>query len=277
MVDKNNKRTLGWRIQARFQICLHVRDLSLLLQIQEFFGGVGSVSESGNLGYYSVSSVKDLTNIIIPHFNKYFLLTKKAADFILFKKIVDLMNNKVHLSIEGLHQIMSIKAAMNLGLSDIQKLEFFNLKPIPRPIILTENIPDPYWITGFVNGEGTFDVKISSSKNKIGYAVQLRFRVPQHDRDTKLIKLLIQYFGPDCGVLEKHTKFPAVTLVIVKFSVILEKIIPFFEKYFLTGQKKYDFLDWCKISKIMSNGSHLTIEGFNLIREIKNGMNIGRK
>jgi len=94
MVDKNNKRTLGWRVQAKYQISLHVRDLSLLLQIQEFFGGVGSVSESGNMGIYSVSSVKDLTNIIIPHFNFYFLVTQKAADFMLFKMIVHLMNNK---------------------------------------------------------------------------------------------------------------------------------------------------------------------------------------
>jgi hypothetical protein len=35
MVDKNNKRTLGWRVQAKYQITLHVRDLSLLLQLQQ--------------------------------------------------------------------------------------------------------------------------------------------------------------------------------------------------------------------------------------------------
>jgi hypothetical protein len=277
MVDKNNKRTLGWRVQAKYQIILHIRDLSLLLQIQEFFGGVGSVSESSNMAIYSVSSVKDLTNIIIPHFNKYFLLTQKAADYLLFKMIVDLMNNKDHLSFEGLHKIMNIKATMNTGLTEIQKLEFNNLNPISRSIIQTDKIPDPYWVTGFVNGEGTFDVKISNSKNKIGYSVQLRFRIPQHDRDTKLIELLIQYFGSNCGVLEKHTKYPAVSLVIVKFSIILTKIIPFFELYSLSGQKKFDFIDWCKISQIMSDGSHLTIDGFNLIRAIKNGMNKGRK
>jgi hypothetical protein len=76
---------------------------------------------------------------------------------------VVLINNKDHLSIEGLHKIMNIKTSMNLGLSNIQKLEFDILYPVPRPIILTNNIPDPYWITGFVNGEGTFDVKIYSS------------------------------------------------------------------------------------------------------------------
>ena len=47
-----------------------------------------------------------------------FLLTQKGADFILFKEVVKLMNNKAHLSIQGLNQIINIKASMNLGLSD---------------------------------------------------------------------------------------------------------------------------------------------------------------
>jgi hypothetical protein len=275
MIDRNIKRTLGWRVQAKFQISLHQRDLSLLLQIQEYFGGIGSIGKSGSMVFYSVSSLKDLTNIIIPHFDKYYLLTQKAADFMLFKHITKLMNHAAHLSIEGIQQIINIKASMNVGLSNTVQSEFKHITPIDRPIINTEEIPDPHWVTGFVNGEGTFDVKTYSSKNKVGEGVQLRFRIPQHDRDTKLIELLVKYFGS--GYKEKHTKAPAVTLVIVKFEDIGEKIIPFFEQYPLIGVKKYDFIDWCKVFKIMSDGSHLTIDGLNLIRTIKSGMNKGRK
>jgi len=53
----------------------------------------------------------------------------------------------------------------------------------------------------------------------------LRFRIAQHERDTRLIELLIKYFG--AGVKEKHTKFPAVTLVIVKSSAQPIKLYPF--------------------------------------------------
>ena len=66
VIDKCIKRTLGWRVQAKFQVGLHERDLALLLQVQEFFGGKGSISKTENMIYYSVSSVKDLTNTIIP-------------------------------------------------------------------------------------------------------------------------------------------------------------------------------------------------------------------
>jgi len=71
---------------------------------------------------YSVDSKKDLTNLIL-HLEKYRRAapppTQKAADFILFKEAVKLMNNKAHLSIEGLNQIVNIKASMALcaGLS----------------------------------------------------------------------------------------------------------------------------------------------------------------
>ena len=40
------------------------------------------------------------------HFYKYTLLTKKRADFILFKTIIILMSKKEHLQIEGLKKII---------------------------------------------------------------------------------------------------------------------------------------------------------------------------
>ncbi len=60
------------------------------------------------------------------------------------------------------------------------------------------------------------------------------------------------------------------------FSLITNKIIPLFEENPTVGVKYQDYLDWCKIHKLMLDRSHLTVEGINLIREIKLGMNRGR-
>jgi hypothetical protein len=83
--------------------------------LQDFFSGTGSISisKARHSASYSVKSIKDITTIIIPHFCKYKLLTQKAADFILFKKVVKLINTKAHLTNEGLHQIINIKASLN--------------------------------------------------------------------------------------------------------------------------------------------------------------------
>jgi hypothetical protein len=167
IIDRNKTRKLGWRVQSKFQVGLHKRDLSLLLQLQKILGGIGSIHISPTLNKvnYSVYSKKDLTSLII-HLEKYPLLTQKAADFILFKEVVKLMKNKAHLSIEGLNQIINIKASMNLGLSDFLKSEFNDFTPVERQVINTLNIPDPNWIAGFVTGEGNFDVIITQQSKK---------------------------------------------------------------------------------------------------------------
>jgi hypothetical protein len=43
------------------------------------------------------------------------LLTQKYADLCLFQRVVEIISNKIHLSIEGLQNILNIKAAMNKG------------------------------------------------------------------------------------------------------------------------------------------------------------------
>jgi len=85
---------------------------------------------------------------------------------------------------------------------------------------------------------------------------------------------IIKYLGSD--QIYKYPKTSAVSLTIVKFSDITNTIIHFFYKNPLLGVKLLDFMDWCKIAKLMNDGSHLTPVGLNLIRTIKSGMNTGR-
>jgi len=49
------------------------------------------------------------------------------------------MSNKAHLSIEGFNKIINIKASINLGLSDLLKLEFKDFSSIEKQIINTNN------------------------------------------------------------------------------------------------------------------------------------------
>jgi hypothetical protein len=115
--------------------------------LQDFFKtGSVNISKTRHSVSYSVKSIKNITNIIIPHFLKYKLLTQKAADFILFNEIVRLINTKAHLTKEGLHQIINIKASLNLGISEnLKSYSYFTkITPVERPLIKTTNIPDPY-------------------------------------------------------------------------------------------------------------------------------------
>jgi hypothetical protein len=115
-ITKSTTHLTGWQVQPRFSIGLDKRDLALLKKIQSFFG-VGKISTyNSNVVYFRVISVKDLA-VIIDHFDKYPLITQKRADYLLFKRIVEIINRKEHLSNEGLRKIVEIIASMNLGLS----------------------------------------------------------------------------------------------------------------------------------------------------------------
>ena len=107
----------GWNIIPVFTINLNSRDTALLEKIQSFFGGIGKITirEKDNTAYFTVKSVKDIINVIIPHFEKYPLLTEKQADFELFKQIVIIMHNKQHLDSKGLNKIISLKSSLNKG------------------------------------------------------------------------------------------------------------------------------------------------------------------
>jgi LAGLIDADG endonuclease len=115
---------------------------------------------------------------------------------------------------------------MNLGLYHRLKSEFTGYTPVERPVILNEMIPDPAWISGFVSGEGNFDVRRPTANNSVGIRVQLRFRIVQLKRDLKLRENILKSLGS--GKIYKYNGQEAVSLTIVKFKDLTDIIIPFF-------------------------------------------------
>lgn len=164
----------------------------------QFFFGVGKIAtdDKNDLVFYTVNSIIDLTNVIIPHFLNNPLLTHKQADFLLFKLAVDSINCKQHLNIEGLRKIVEIKASINKGLNVTLIEAFPDIVPVNRPKVILPSTIDPNWLVGFTDGEGCFNINIISSKtHKIGTQVKVRFILPQHSRDLDLMRKLVQFLG----------------------------------------------------------------------------------
>ena len=111
---------------------------------------------------------------------------------------------------------------------------------------------------------------IKSKSNKLGYAVGLRFTITQHSRDENLMLSLIDFFN--CGHLNKKDN-NYFDFTVRKFIEINTKIIPFFIKYPIKGEKFLNFQDFYEAGKLINNKDHLTIEGLKKISEIKSKMN----
>lgn len=108
----------------------------------------------------------------------------------------------------------------------------------------------------------------------MGTRVDLVFTIVQHSRDEELLKALIMIFN--CGKYASRKSKLAGDFRVEKFSDIQLKIVPFFDQYFIQGVKSLDFVDFKRASNIMKSGGHLTLEGLEQIRKIKEGMNSRR-
>jgi len=134
---------------------------------------------------------------------------------------------------------------------------------------------DPQWVTGFVDGEGTFYVGITKHPEMTaGYQVLPEFRVVQHERDMQLLYALKRFFK--CGVV-RINHGDRYELRVRKLESLSKIIVPFFEQYSLKSKKKTDFLKFRKIIRLMDQRKHLTQEGVLKIIRIAKQMNRGHK
>lgn len=213
-------------------------------------------------------------DVILNHFDSYPLVTKKYADYLLFKLAVSLIKEKAHLNSEGLRKLVAIRASLNWGLPSDLEVAFPGIVPYPRPEVSNISIKDPKWLAGFASAEGCFLVKITKSATHLsGYQVSLIFKLTQHIRDELLIRSLVNYLG--CGTISQYDS--AIEYRVTRFSDLTDKIIPLFQKFPIQGVKFLDYMDFVKVLELMSNKLHLTPEGLKQIKFIKENMNKGRK
>ena len=227
---------------------------------------------------YAVDSIREI-DVILIHFDKYSLITQKLSDFLIFKQCFNLIKQKEHLTEKGLLEIMSLKGNLNLGLPENVKSAFPNIKLKDRPKYEFKGIPDPYWLSGFTSGDGSFHVVFRESGS-----VFLRFSIHLHIRELEVLEgirtFLKEYKGDKEINKDKKIIISAnsVNLQITKNSDIVNMIIPFFNKYPILGMKNLDFEDFKKVYSLIENKEYLTNPSlYNKIVQIKSGMNLNRK
>ena len=234
-ISKAKGYKLGWKLQPFFQIKLNVRDLDILYRIKEYFGGVGTIGFEKNCAKYTIRKLSDIVDILIPHFEAYPLLTKKFADFELFRQIILILKNESSLSEQGFIKILNLRYYLNKGISEELKELYPNLVPVARPEVPEREIL-PEWLVGFADGEGSFNVitvekksSDASSIPSISYKVWLHFQITQHSRDADLMERIATFF--DCGGSVKKRNTDVVDFKLNKFELLENIIIPFFQKY----------------------------------------------
>ncbi len=123
---------------------------------------------------------------------------------------------------------------------------------------------DPYFVTGFTEGEGSFYVGIFVRKKmNIGWEIIPSYSISQNKRDEKLLQSIASFFN--CGFIRYSKKDNMLKYEVRSLDDIIKNIIPHFQKYLLRSEKKKDFKLFMKIVFLMKDKKHLSVEGFQEI------------
>jgi hypothetical protein len=266
-----NSNSSSLNLSPAFSIHLHNKDLPLLYKIKSFFKDIGSITikKSDNSCTFYVSSLSDLLNIIIPHFQQYPLRSAKNIDFLLWAQCVQLMANKELSTKDRLNKILLLKSALNKGLSESIKVKFPEIVPMVRPNYTVSKIPlNPDWISGFSDGDSCFYVTIT----KTNY-VRAVYQIELHEREITLINK-IQEFFKGIGRISYTSNRQLVRFTVAKQQDLFNIVIPHFDTYLLEGNKNKDYLIWRNILLLVKSKSHLKPEGLSQIIELKKKLNI---
>ena len=112
-----SKTLTGFAVRLRFNLTQHSRDALLMKSLVDYLGcGRYVAGPSGySHGEFIVSNLSDITKVIMPFFIKYSIQGVKFLDFQDWCKAAKLMENKAHLTPEGLDQMRLIKSGINRG------------------------------------------------------------------------------------------------------------------------------------------------------------------
>jgi len=109
---QKSKTKSGLSVSLRFLIAQHSRDVSLLENFINFFGGGRVISYKNRpLSEFILAKSHLIIYKIIPFFDKYPILGSKYLNYLYFKSAGYIINNKEHLkgNGEGLAQILQLK------------------------------------------------------------------------------------------------------------------------------------------------------------------------
>src|SRR4030042_2516814 len=135
---------------------------------------------------------------------------------------------------------------------------------------------NPYYVSGFIDGEGSFSVSINRHKTvKRGVEIKPEFEIELRDDDRKILERIVATIG--CGRIydcsyERYGWHPHVKLKVTSTRDLRDILFPFLDRYPLEAKKADVYKLFKKIVLAMREKEHLTDKGFEKIQRLRNKM-----
>lgn len=139
---------------------------------------------------------------------------------------------------------------------------------------LSQSPLHPWYVSGFVDGDGSFTISITKNKLKTeGWLAGARFAVELSKSDALLLYKLKSYFG--VGTIIENSINGTLIYSVQSIKALVNVILPHFTKYPLKTQKQGDLLLFKAAVELISKKEHLNMEGLTKVVSIKGSLNKG--
>ena len=244
--NRDTRAKFGMTVSLRFKITMLVNETALLKKVQAFFGvGIINIDEKyGTIDYLVRDKIS--LRVIKDHFIKYPLRRSKFLDFEDFKQALELIEQNLHRSEEGLKLLVSLSDNMNSLRKDFSKMP-----PVHTIKDNLDYIPmNGNYLNGFIAGDGCLFLKTKSNFGTMGV------QISQHTINSNILREIVDFFKLDLNVYNhsKGKKSVQITLGGKNTWKVLSK---HFSIYPLHGSKTLRLAKMTTIAKIIESGEHL--------------------
>ena len=127
------------------------------------------------------------------------------------------------------------------------------------------------WLSGFIDAYGSFQIR-STEKGKDPLKIEARFEITQSEKNEFIMQNISYFLKSTFKSISNRNQIKIRTTSLNNNLILIE----YLNKYPLLSSKYLDYKDWEKCINIIKNKEHLTEEGINKIKQIKNRINSNR-
>lgn len=124
-----------------------------------------------------------------------------------------------------------------------------------------------YWLAGFTDADGSFQVKRIEGIDRNKPEIRLNFQVDQKEKD--LLLFIKNYLGGNIGYRSNQDTYYYGS---TSFGSA-KKVIEYFDSFHLLSSKHINYLKWRKVYILIQNREHITEKGLKKIIKLKSSMN----
>lgn len=260
----------GIQFSPEFNICAEIGSIQVLKLIQDYFGcGHVYTNPKTNSATFVVTKLSDLYTIILPHFSKHQVHCAKLHAFKLFTKIVSALYNKEMKSLEERRELLRMALSMNpysnrksetinllwskLSIYEEKDKHLINLE-LPNSDKSEITVSDQ-WITGAIDGDGSFYVSFGSNG--------LIIPTFTFTNDTYSLPLInsIKKRLQGIGSISKVTDKNAIRYKIASLKDIITHLIPMIDNNPLISERANHY---CIFKKVCLKLNELTTKKVDL-------------